>query len=113
MVIRTLQAQRGRQAEMRLKAGSLWNNLYGLVFTNAAGGPLEQRNVDYQFKRLVDAAGLKGVRFHDTRHTYAVNAIRAGDDIKTIQGNLGGVHISASTIRAKYTKVRKMISSLS
>ena len=35
------------------------------------------------------AAGLKNVRFHDTRHTYAVNAIRAGDDIKTIQGNLG------------------------
>ena len=34
------------------------------------------------------------MRFHDTRHTYAVNAIRAGDDIKTIQGNLG--HASAA-----------------
>ena len=30
----------------------------------------------------------------DTRHTYAVNSIRAGDDIKTIQGNLG--HASAA-----------------
>ena len=27
--------------------------------------------------------------FHDLRHSYAVAAIRAGDDIKTVQGNLG------------------------
>ena len=37
----------------------------------------------------VEAVGLAGARFHDLRHTYAVNAIRAGDDIKTIQGDLG------------------------
>ena len=28
-------------------------------------------------------------RFHDLRHSCAVAAIRAGDDIKTVQGNLG------------------------
>ena len=28
-------------------------------------------------------------RFHDLRHSYAVAAIRSGDDIKTVQGNLG------------------------
>lgn len=33
--------------------------------------------------------GRPDARFHDLRHTYAVNAIRAGDDIKTVQGNLG------------------------
>lgn len=100
LVLRALQAQRGRQAAMRLKAGPLWNNLYGLVFTNAVGDPLEQRAVDYQFRRIVDAAGLEGVRFHDTRHTYAVNAIRAGDDIKTIQGNLG--HATAAFTLDRY-----------
>lgn len=26
---------------------------------------------------------------HGLRHTYAVNSIRAGDDIKTVQSNLG------------------------
>ena len=30
-----------------------------------------------------------GARFHDLRHSYAVAAIRSGDDIKTVQGNLG------------------------
>ena len=33
--------------------------------------------------------GLPNVRFHDLRHSYAVAAIRSGDDIKTVQGNLG------------------------
>ena len=28
-------------------------------------------------------------RFHDLRHSYAVASIRSGDDIKTVQGNLG------------------------
>ena len=100
LVIRSLQAQRRRQAEMQLKAGSLWSNPPGLVFTNAVGTPLEQRTVDYQFKRLVSAAGMEGVRFHDTRHTYAVNAIRAGDDVKTVQGNLG--HASAAFTLDRY-----------
>ena len=28
-------------------------------------------------------------RFHDLRHTYAVASIKCGDDIKTVQENLG------------------------
>ena len=89
-----LKRQRRRQSEMQLRAGPLWDNPHKLIFTTAQGGPLDQRTVDYQFQRIVAAAGLEGVRFHDTRHTYAVNAIRAGDDIKTVQENLG--HASAS-----------------
>ena len=38
--------------------------------------------------------GLPDARFHDLRHSYAVAAIRSGDDIKTVQGNLG--HATAS-----------------
>lgn len=100
LVMRALQAQRVRQAEQQLKVGPLWSNPHGLVFTDAVGGFLDQRTVDYQFKRLVTAAGLEGVRFHDTRHTYAVNAIRAGDDIKTVQGNLG--HATAAFTLDRY-----------
>lgn len=89
-----LKHQRAKQAEMQLWAGPMWDNSHGLVFTTALGAPLDQRNVDYQFRRIAAAAGLEHVRFHDTRHTYAVNSIWAGDDIKTIQGNLG--HASAA-----------------
>ena len=33
-------------------------------------------------------------RLHDLRHSYAVASLQAGDDIKTVQGNLG--HHTAS-----------------
>ena len=33
---------------------------------------------------------VRGVfRSHELRHSYAVAALRSGDDIKTVQGNLG------------------------
>ena len=32
---------------------------------------------------------MPNVRIHDLRHTYAVNSLRAGDDIRTVQENLG------------------------
>ena len=56
--------------------------------------------MESRFRRVTAAAGLEGVRFHDTRHTYAVNAIRAGDDIKTVQGNLG--HATAAFTLDRY-----------
>ena len=33
--------------------------------------------------------GCPELRFHDLRHQYAVISLKHGDDIKTIQGNLG------------------------
>lgn len=42
-----------------------------------------------EFKKLAAAIGRPDARFHDLRHSYAVASIRSGDDIKTVQGNLG------------------------
>ena len=99
-VTKALQAQKRRQAEWRLKAGPVWSNAHKLVFTTDTGDPLDQWRSEAGFSHVLTAAGLKGVRFHDLRHTYAVNAIRAGDDIKTIQGNLG--HASAAFTLDRY-----------
>ena len=95
-----LKHQRARQAAMQLRAGPLWDSPHNLVFTSELGGAMEQATAEYRFRTLSAAAGLKGVRFHDIRHTYAVNAIRAGDDIKTIQGNLG--HATAAFTLDRY-----------
>jgi integrase len=46
------------------------------------------------FKKSAAAIGRPDARFHDLRHSYAVAAIRSGDDIKTVQGNLG--HVTAA-----------------
>ena len=41
------------------------------------------------FSQMLRRSGMAHIRFHDLRHSYAVSAIHAGDDIKTVQGNLG------------------------
>ena len=99
-VMTALKNQKRRQMKQQLKVGPLWDNQYHMVFTTEIGEPLDQWKAEKGFSAVLDAAGLAGIRFHDLRHTYAVNAIRAGDDIKTIQGNLG--HASAAFTLDRY-----------
>lgn len=99
-VMAALKKQHTRQLEQCMKAGPQWSSPHGLVFTDDLGGHIDQWRIEKAFVGLCDKAGLQGHRFHDLRHTYAVNAIRAGDDIKTIQGNLG--HASAAFTLDRY-----------
>ena len=78
-----------KQMQQMLLLGSDWQNPEGLVFTNEFGTHLTKPTVYREYKRIVAAIGCPNARFHDLRHSYAVAAIRAGDDIKTVQGNLG------------------------
>lgn len=87
-IMRKLKAHRGAQAEQRLKAGALWEDS-GLVFTDELGHHLNGETIYKNFKRIAAKMGIPEARLHDLRHTYAVASIRSGDDIKTIQGNLG------------------------
>ena len=52
------------------------------------------------FKRVMRSQGLSELRFHDLRQTFAVNSLKAGDDIKTVQENLG--HATASFTLSTY-----------
>lgn len=87
-VMKLLKRHRTGQTEQRLKAGPLWENS-DLVFTDERGHHLNGETIYKNFKRIAEGLGIPGARLHDLRHTYAVAAIRSGDDIKTIQGNLG------------------------
>lgn len=87
-LMKLLQVQKVQQAKQRLMAGPAWENS-GLVFTNEFGRYVSYRAIFDCFKRIVKRIGLPDARIHDLRHTYAVNCIRAGDDIKTVQSNLG------------------------
>lgn len=95
-----LKKQRVKQMEQRIRLGPIWNSPYNLVFTTQDGGVLSQSTVEIAFALARSAAGLHETRFHDLRHTFAVNSIRAGDDIKTIQGNMG--HASAAFTLDRY-----------
>ena len=104
-VIQILKRHRIRQAEMRLAAGELWNEgkFPNLVFTHRDGSHLSQPTVWKEFQKLLEKAGLEHHRVHDLRHTFAINSIMAGDDIKTLQENMG--HYSAAFTLDRYGHV--------
>ena len=93
LVMELLRRHWRRQAEDRLRAGSAWEDK-GLVFSDELGGFTPPYSVSLAFKKVAASIGMPSATFHDLRHSYAVAAIRAGDDIKTVQGNLG--HATAS-----------------
>lgn len=93
-VMMVLQRQFFRQKLMERDAGPAWNNEMNLVFTNELGKHLCHFTVYKHYKKIVQEIGLPEERFHDLRHSYAVAALESGDDIKTVQGNLG--HATAS-----------------
>lgn len=83
-----LKRQKAIQAEMRLKAGTAWENA-DFIFTNECGHHFDNSTIYRAFKKATTAIGRPDARFHDLRHSYAVAAIQSGDDIKTVQSNLG------------------------
>lgn len=95
-VVEVLRRHKVQQAEARLKAGPLWQNS-GFVFCNEVGEHLSPNTVYHNFKRIAASIGLPDARLHDLRHSFAVTSLRAGDDIKTVQSNLGH-HTAAFTL---------------
>ena len=87
-VMQLLERHRDTQTEDRLRAADDWEDS-GLVFTDALGHHLAIHTVYKDFKKLAASIGLPEARIHDLRHTFAVASLRAGDDPKTLQDNLG------------------------
>ena len=65
-----------------------------LVFTDSLGYRVTPQALYRAFKLIMEELNMNEVRFHDLRHSYAVIALKSGDDVKTIQENLG--HATAS-----------------
>lgn len=104
-VMDVLKAQRARQVEWRLKAGPCWEGdpQGDFVFTDELGRHLIPDTVYRNLKRVMKSIGLPETRLHDLCHTYTVASIQAGDDIKTVQGNLG--HATAAFTLEVYAHV--------
>lgn len=96
-VLEALRKHRAEQRRWRLAAGSAWMNEENLVFTDEIGRHLSPNTVRSALHRVTDQLGLEGFRFHDLRHSYAVASLQAGDDLKTLQSNLGH-HTAAFTM---------------
>ena len=87
-VAATLRRVKHKQMENRLRYGECWEDS-GFVFTDDLGHHLSASTVYKSFKKVMQEIGSPETRFHDLRHSYAVASIKSGDDIKTVQENLG------------------------
>lgn len=61
----------------------------GLLFTSETGAPFSRSHAHYFLKKLLRAAGLPNIRFHDLRHTAATLMLADGVPLVTVSKILG------------------------
>ena len=93
-----------------------------LAFTTIFGTPLQPQTTYNHFKKLAIEIGAPNARVHDLRHTYAVLSLQNGDDVKTVQGNLGHAtaaftldvygHVSEAMKEASSSRMEQYVRSL-
>lgn len=103
IVLEELAKIRKYQELLRDSAGSAWHNPENLVFTTETGEHIKHHHISKRYKTIVKGIGRPELRFHDLRHSFAVLSLQAGDDIKTVQDNLG--HHSAAFTMDTYAHV--------
>lgn len=77
-------------------------HISGLVFPSNSGTPLQKDNIRRAFRLALDSAKIKGIRFHDLRHTAASRLARAGVDIYAIASFLNHSQLSTTKRYAKH-----------
>lgn len=96
MLLSMLKEQKREQVEQRMKAGPAWRGWNSveeqktwLVFTTELGDHYCPQTVYAHFKKIAKQIGAEKANVHSLRHTYAVLCLQNGDDVKTVQSNLG------------------------
>ena len=95
-VMQLLTDEHTHQIEQRLAAGELWQGWQsleemktGLVFLKDDGSNITAAALYQRYKHLAEMIGKPESRVHDLRHTFAVLSLQNGDNVKTVQDNLG------------------------
>lgn len=97
-----LENHRKKSLAKRMEFADVFDD-HGLVVHTKFGGPVSPRNVNRTFKRLIDKAGLKEIRFHDLRHTHVTMLIKNRETPQAIAERLGW---SDTRMIDKYAHIR-------
>lgn len=74
-----------------------------LVFAHPqSGSPLDRSKVTKRFKAACTAAGVRLIKFHDLRHTFATRLAASGQPLRAIQEFLGHADSKTTQIYAHY-----------
>jgi integrase len=81
-----------------------------LVFAHPQSGkPLDRSKVSRRFKEACVDAGVRPVRFHDLRHTFATRLAASGESLRTIQEFLGHADAKTTQIYAHYAPSKREV----
>jgi integrase len=100
--MKALEDHRKAALEKRMRNADVFEDK-GLVVHTKLGGPVSPRNVNRSFKRLIDKAGVKEIRFHDLRHTHVTFLIKNRESSQAIAERLGW---SDTRMIDKYAHIR-------
>lgn len=98
---------RHERKEETLKKG--WKEMPEWIFVNEEGKLMDEGNWRKRiFNKALEKAGLRQVRVHNLRHSYAIALIQAGEPLPYIQRQLGHHSIKVTVdIYGKYMPTEK------
>ena len=102
---RLLVLKKEQENNRRLCGRSYHKQFAGYVCINEMGDLIKPHYVTEQFPKLLDANGLRRIRFHDLRHSCASRMLANGVPMKQIQDWLG--HSDFSTTANIYAHLDK------
>lgn len=76
---------------------------HGLVFCHPDGRPYHPERFSREFDRMVERLGIRRIRLHDLRHTWASVALQAGVPLKVVSERLG--HATSAVTADIYSHV--------
>lgn len=95
-ILDVLRRHQMEQEMARQVAGATWVE-QDYVFTNDHGGPLDESNFYKRYKRFLEKSGVRHIRIHDLRHTFATVLIEEnGGQLAAVSKALGHSSIAVT-----------------
>ena len=101
VTLNRLREWKAEQAQLRL-ASLEWGEV-NFIFVNSIGKPIEPRKSAEKWASLLKRAGLRHLRLHGARHSFATLLLQKNADIKVVSHYLG--HSDVSTTQNIYQHV--------